>query len=183
LVQSRLDYANSIMYGMSASNTHKLQSVQNSLTHEVLPSFRHLSANERLSFLYWLPVHYRIQFKIATLTYKTLATCRPSYLYIISSKYTSHHVLSILQPRNFYHTCPLISIGVPSATALLQQNAVPTSGHLATVRASDSCFMTMCALQIFFLLLFITTPRGSTKYRHIRRRTKSKTYVQYRRRR
>jgi len=29
LVQSRLDYANSIMYGMSASNMHKLQSAQN----------------------------------------------------------------------------------------------------------------------------------------------------------
>ena len=26
-------------------------------------------------------MHYRIQFKIATLTYKTLATCQPSYLY------------------------------------------------------------------------------------------------------
>jgi len=35
LVQSRLDYANSIMYGMSASNTHKLQSAQNSLTRVV----------------------------------------------------------------------------------------------------------------------------------------------------
>ena len=79
-MQSRLDYANSIMFGMSASNTHKLQSAQNSLTRVVLPSLRHLSANERLSYLHWLPVHYRIQFKIATLTYKTLATCQPSYL-------------------------------------------------------------------------------------------------------
>ena len=69
------------MYGMSAPNTHKLQSVQNSLTRVVLPSVRHLSASERLSYLHWLPVHYRIQFKIATLTYKTLATCQPSYLY------------------------------------------------------------------------------------------------------
>jgi len=43
-------------------------------------SLRHLSASERLSYLHWLPVHYRIQFKIATLTYKTLATCQPSYL-------------------------------------------------------------------------------------------------------
>ena len=34
-----------------------------------------------LSYLHWLPVHYWIQFKIATLTYKTLATCQPSYLY------------------------------------------------------------------------------------------------------
>jgi len=32
LVQSRLDYANSITYGMSASNMHKPQSAQNSLT-------------------------------------------------------------------------------------------------------------------------------------------------------
>ena len=34
-----------------------------------------------LSCLHWLSVHYRIQFKFATLTYKTLATCQPSYLY------------------------------------------------------------------------------------------------------
>ena len=81
LVQSRLDYANSIMYGMSVSNMHKLQSAQNSLIRVVLPSLRHLSATERLSYLHWLPVYYRIQFKIATLTYKTLAICQPSYLY------------------------------------------------------------------------------------------------------
>jgi len=81
LVQSRLDYANSIMYGMSASNMHKLQSVKNSLTRVVLPSLRHLSASERLNYLHWLPVHYRLQFKIATLTYKILATCQPYYLY------------------------------------------------------------------------------------------------------
>jgi len=82
LVQPRLDHANSIMYGMSPSNMNKLQSVQNSLTRVVLPSLRHLSASERLSYLHWLPVHYRIQFKIATLTYKTLATCQPSYLQV-----------------------------------------------------------------------------------------------------
>jgi len=81
LVQSGLDYTSSITYGMSASNMHKLQSVQNYLTRVVLPSLRHLSASERLSYLHWLHVHYRIQFKIATLTYKTLATCQPSYLY------------------------------------------------------------------------------------------------------
>jgi len=46
LVQSRLDYANSIMYGMSASNMHKLQSLQNSLTRVVLPSLRYLSASQ-----------------------------------------------------------------------------------------------------------------------------------------
>jgi len=64
LVQSRLDYANSIMYGMSAPNMHKLQSVQNSLTRVVLPSLRHLSASERLNYLHRLPVSYRIHLPI-----------------------------------------------------------------------------------------------------------------------
>jgi len=37
LVQSRLDYANSIMYGMSASNMHKLQSsTQNSMRKQTI---------------------------------------------------------------------------------------------------------------------------------------------------
>jgi len=69
------------MYGMSASNMHKLRSAQNSLSRVVLPSLRHISASERLSYLHWLPVYYRIHFIIATLTYKTLATSQPSYLY------------------------------------------------------------------------------------------------------
>jgi len=66
---------------MSASNVHKLQSAQNSLTRLVLPTVRHLSPRERLSYLQWLPVNYRMQFQIATLAYKTLATRQPSYLY------------------------------------------------------------------------------------------------------
>jgi len=46
LVQSRLEYANSIMYGMSASNMQKLQCAQNSLTHVVLPFLSYLSASQ-----------------------------------------------------------------------------------------------------------------------------------------
>ena len=63
-------YSHSIMYGMSASDmyNYKLQSVQNSLT------LCYLSASARLSYFHWLPVYYRIQFEIDTLTYKTLAT-------------------------------------------------------------------------------------------------------------
>ena len=48
-----------------------------------LKYFQMLWAFERLSYLYWLPVHYSIQFKIAILTYKTLATCQSSYPYNI----------------------------------------------------------------------------------------------------
>ena len=77
------------------SATHQLlvhnfgsySSCHNSPTCVVLPSLCHLSASERLSYLHWLPIHYRIQFKIAALAYKTLATCQPSYLYNLLQVY------------------------------------------------------------------------------------------------
>ena len=72
LVQSMLDYANSIMYGIWYVQTRVCP--KKSLTRVVLPFIRYLTASE-------LPVHCWIQFKIATLTYKTLAFCQPPFLY------------------------------------------------------------------------------------------------------
>ena len=66
-VTSRLDYANSVMYGISAKNIHRLQRMQNALARVVLGSsaskFSHYSTNV-LCHLHWLPVQYRIQFKL-----------------------------------------------------------------------------------------------------------------------
>ena len=79
LVSSRLDYANSLLYGTSQSNIHKLQRIQNSLAKLVI---RHtsISSAAALKSLHWLPVRHRIDFKISTLTYKLLHTGTPSYL-------------------------------------------------------------------------------------------------------
>ena len=80
LIQSRLDYANSILYHTAASNITKLQRIQNTAAHLVLP-YSHLSANEStLTQLHWLPISRRIEFKLATITYKLLNTEQPSYL-------------------------------------------------------------------------------------------------------
>ena len=68
LVSSRLDYANSIVYGMSKSLTTKLQRQQNILARVVLRTNRLSSAGPLLtvlSELHWLLVASRIQFKIA----------------------------------------------------------------------------------------------------------------------
>ena len=82
-------------------------------------------------YLHWLPIHYRILFKIATLSYKTLATCQPSYLYNLLQVYHP----SRAQPDNFsmYHICLLILVGALSATALLQ-HVTPFLSPLKTVR-------------------------------------------------
>ena len=108
---------------------------QNSLTRVVLPSLRHLSASERLTYLHWLPVHYRIQVKIATLTYKTLVTCQPSYLYNLLQVYHPSRALcsSNQHMYHMYHICLLILVGVRSATALLQ-HGTPFLSPSKTVR-------------------------------------------------
>ena len=49
--------------------------------------------------------------------------------------YTSHHELSVLQPSNYfkYHTCLVILVGVPSATALLHCSMLWTLLYVLSV--------------------------------------------------
>ena len=85
LVGSRLDYANSLLYGTSQGNLHKLQRIQNTLAKVVCPGHTHSS--DALKFLHWLPVRQRINFKIATLTFKLLNFDSPTYLSCLPKPY------------------------------------------------------------------------------------------------
>jgi hypothetical protein len=77
LVQSRLDYANFILYRTSFHNIKKLQHVQKMAARLVVGNRK---IPDLLSHLHWLPVAKRIHFKIATLTYKVLTTQQPACL-------------------------------------------------------------------------------------------------------
>ena len=85
LVGSRLDYANSLLYGTSQGNLHKLQRIQNTLAKLVCPGHTHSS--EALRSLHWLPIRQRIDFKIATLTFKLLNFGSPIYLSCLLKPY------------------------------------------------------------------------------------------------
>jgi len=82
LVSSRLDQINSVLYGTALKHTGRLQRVQRSLARIVVNqcSRTPFSSNEVLKQLHWLPLDWRIQFKLATLTFKALHTGRPPYL-------------------------------------------------------------------------------------------------------
>ena len=80
IVGSRIDYCNALLVGMSDSNFKKLQRVQNTLARVLLRLSRSDHITPALIELHWLPVKYRVTFKLATLTFKTLQSGQPTYL-------------------------------------------------------------------------------------------------------
>ena len=76
LVISRVDYCNSILYGLPAYQIAKLQRVQNTAARLVymIPKFTHISPY--LKELHWLPV----KFRIAILTFQAIHGLAPKYL-------------------------------------------------------------------------------------------------------
>ena len=80
VIQSRFDYANSILFNSPAYNIARLQRAQNSLARVVLPKLSNLPTDSLFRHLHWLPVDKRIQFKVAVLTYKTISLGQPVYL-------------------------------------------------------------------------------------------------------
>jgi len=72
VVGSRLDYCNSLLYGVSGANLNKLQRVQNFLARIVLSSDIRSNGKLNLADLHWLPVRARIHYKIALLTFKLI---------------------------------------------------------------------------------------------------------------
>ena len=79
-VISRLDYCNSILYGISEDSLDRLQKVQNAAARLILGLRKHDHVTEARKKLHWLPVCSRIEYKIALITYKTLNGDGPQYL-------------------------------------------------------------------------------------------------------
>ena len=72
LVSSRLDYCNSLYFGMSKQNIQKLQRVQNSLARAITQTSKYQHITPVLKDLHWLPITQRIEYKISLLTFKTI---------------------------------------------------------------------------------------------------------------
>jgi hypothetical protein len=79
-VSSRLDCCNSLLFGLPKCDIAKLQRIQNSAARLVSRTKYRDHMTPVLEKLHWLPVEYRIEYKILLLTFKALHDLAPTYI-------------------------------------------------------------------------------------------------------
>ena len=72
--------SNSLLYGVPNCHLHKLQRVQNAATRLMFEESKYCHVTPLLKSLHWLPVKYRIIFKVLLITFKAIHGLAPVYI-------------------------------------------------------------------------------------------------------
>ena len=146
-VTSRLDYANSLLYGTPSYLTQKLQNIQNNAARLILGKRKFDHVTPLLIQLHWLPIDRRIEFKVNLLTFKALKGLAPQYLKLLISEYEPSRALrsasnGLLTERR---TRTKIGDRAFSVCAPKLWKALPPK-----IRSSDSVSQFKAALKTFY---------------------------------
>ena len=128
LVTSRLDNGNSLLYGITEQQLYKLQRAQNAAARMLTRTRKFDHISPVLQRLHWLPVRYRIHFKIILLTWKALHDMAPSYISELLNRHnpsrhlrsSDKHLLTVPRTfsshgdRAFYASAPKLWNSLPS---------------------------------------------------------------------
>jgi hypothetical protein len=149
MIGGRLDHCNSVLYHMSVSNIKKLQLVQNSIA-RIFTGWRlsnHITPV--LADLHWLPVQYRIQCKLAVITFKVLTTHEPSYLHNLIQLHAPTRQLRS-DRRSLLHVDRVKSVFAEQAfghSAAAIWNSLPS--HLTTDPSTLSTFKRQLKTELY----------------------------------
>ena len=79
-VTSRLDQFNALLYGLPQAKLDKLRRVQHAAARLISGAKKFDHITPIMQDLHWLPINYRVVFKILLLAFKALVTSKPVYL-------------------------------------------------------------------------------------------------------
>ena len=92
-ISSRIDHCNSLLYGLPNYQINKLQRVQNMCARLICNESKYCHITPLLVDLHWLPVKFRIEFKIMLIVFKIFKGLAPSYLsFLITRKPVSRFI-------------------------------------------------------------------------------------------
>ena len=95
LVISRVDYGNALLYGITDRLLHRLEMIQHSAARIIMCIKRHdrQSITAVLRHLHWLPVKWRINYKIVVLVFRALHGLAPAYVSTLITSYEPRRAL------------------------------------------------------------------------------------------
>ena len=93
VVMGRLDYCNSLLYGLPAKSLSKLQRVQNAAARLITNTPKYNHVTPVLRTLHWLPIKQRVIYKIVIMSFKAIYGLAPDYI---------SNLVSIQQPSRYF---------------------------------------------------------------------------------
>eukprot|EP00745_Piridium_sociabile_P020377 TRINITY_DN313_c0_g1_i4.p1 TRINITY_DN313_c0_g1~~TRINITY_DN313_c0_g1_i4.p1 ORF type:complete len:508 (-),score=73.27 TRINITY_DN313_c0_g1_i4:117-1640(-) len=103
LVISRLDYCNSLLAGIPKKDIDRVQKVMNCAARLIFRAPKREHITPLLAELHWLPISFRVEYKIATICYNIISGSAPPYLQELLQVYTpSRSLRSSADTRTFH---------------------------------------------------------------------------------